>query len=760
MHCIDTTLRFRTGKMRFGRTQHLYLQSKALSKRPKSCRHCKRVMSVERLVWPPPAPPKLDTARRESEKQRELGAALVVESRPYEALGYLRKALESSPDWLDCLQDVAQLCEDLEEWDDALDAYRRVLALDPERVQESCAIAEILRRSERYEEAIESYRATLAIDAGFVFALSGMGDALRMLERNNEALEWFEKALERKPTHVFALRGQAAALNALGRHEEASTYWKRSLDIEPDTEVAINGLKNSLIELEQTTRGPIVDHTAPIPSRNSIPDGDARQTFDEGRSLLNQGRYLDAIHKFRVTTELEVDWDEPWYLIGVAWEEDLQFQKAISAYNDCLARNPENVSASYRKAECLRKNNDLRAAIATYDHAISLQTDHSDAIAGRAEALRMLGRFEDALIWFDRVLLIDEANYLATCGKAASLNALRRFEDALPLWVQASELSPDSSFVQRGLAHCQAHCGAVEQARSSNHALSTHRVKSGVPALSGDRRAARDFLEKGRALHRERKPNDAIHAFERALTLDPTFAEAALRMGMVLEDNRRFEEAVEAYEKALKLDPENFQAASNIGEAHRKAEKYAEAIQAYDKALEVRVDYLYALAGRAECMRMIGEHEESLPWFDRALAQDPRHTFAIQGRAASLNALQRYDEALSFWQRALEVDPHSQFALDGKTFCEAQLEKEGKQPAKTEQAVPQGKKAEDAESTTPTLDEQGRDLTALAQAGKLGQVIGRNSEIRSVMKTLVRRQKANPLLLGDPGVGKQPWSKV
>ena len=105
---------------------------------------------------------------------------------------------------LDCLQDVAQLCEDLEEWDDALDAYRRVLALDPERVQESCAIAEILRRSERYEEAIESYRATLAIDAGFVFALSGMGDALRMLERNNEALEWFEKALERKPTHVFA----------------------------------------------------------------------------------------------------------------------------------------------------------------------------------------------------------------------------------------------------------------------------------------------------------------------------------------------------------------------------------------------------------------------------------------------------------------------------------------------------------------------------------------------------------------------------
>ena len=100
------------------------------------------------------------------------------------------------------------------------------------------------------------------------------------------------------------------------------------IDIEPDTEVAINGLKNSLIELEQTTRGPIVDHTAPIPLEILFPMV-MRQTFDEGRSLLNQGRHLDAIHKFRVTTELEVDW-RAWYLIGVAWEEDLQFQKPLA----------------------------------------------------------------------------------------------------------------------------------------------------------------------------------------------------------------------------------------------------------------------------------------------------------------------------------------------------------------------------------------------------------------------------------------------
>jgi ATP-dependent Clp protease ATP-binding subunit ClpA len=48
----------------------------------------------------------------------------------------------------------------------------------------------------------------------------------------------------------------------------------------------------------------------------------------------------------------------------------------------------------------------------------------------------------------------------------------------------------------------------------------------------------------------------------------------------------------------------------------------------------------------------------------------------------------------------------------------------------------------------------GRDLTALAKAGRLDPVVGRESEIRAVVRVLCRRTKSNPLLLGEPGVGK------
>ena len=58
------------------------------------------------------------------------------------------------------------------------------------------------------------------------------------------------------------------------------------------------------------------------------------------------------------------------------------------------------------------------------------------------------------------------------------------------------------------------------------------------------------------------------------------------------------------------------------------------------------------------------------------------------------------------------------------------------------------------ESTYQALERYGRDLTALARQGKLDPVIGRDDEIRRVMQVLSRRTKNNPVLIGEPGVGK------
>jgi ATP-dependent Clp protease ATP-binding subunit ClpB len=62
--------------------------------------------------------------------------------------------------------------------------------------------------------------------------------------------------------------------------------------------------------------------------------------------------------------------------------------------------------------------------------------------------------------------------------------------------------------------------------------------------------------------------------------------------------------------------------------------------------------------------------------------------------------------------------------------------------------------SENPEETFQSLEKYGRDLTALARSGKLDPVIGRDDEIRRVIQVLSRRTKNNPVLIGEPGVGK------
>jgi ATP-dependent Clp protease ATP-binding subunit ClpC len=64
------------------------------------------------------------------------------------------------------------------------------------------------------------------------------------------------------------------------------------------------------------------------------------------------------------------------------------------------------------------------------------------------------------------------------------------------------------------------------------------------------------------------------------------------------------------------------------------------------------------------------------------------------------------------------------------------------------------KRSGDSKSKTPVLDNFGRDLTAMAEQDKLDPIVGRVNEIERVSQILSRRKKNNPILIGEPGVGK------
>jgi ATP-dependent Clp protease ATP-binding subunit ClpB len=147
---------------------------------------------------------------------------------------------------------------------------------------------------------------------------------------------------------------------------------------------------------------------------------------------------------------------------------------------------------------------------------------------------------------------------------------------------------------------------------------------------------------------------------------------------------------------------------------------------------------------------------------EQALAKLPQ----VQGAGASpgqLHVAHRLSQVLSKAedeQRALKDDylsvEHVILAMvqEGGVFKKLGLTKERLLGALQQVRGSQRVTSQDPEGTYQALEKYGRDLTRLAGQGKLDPVIGRDEEIRRVVQILSRRTKNNPVLIGEPGVGK------
>ncbi len=151
---------------------------------------------------------------------------------------------------------------------------------------------------------------------------------------------------------------------------------------------------------------------------------------------------------------------------------------------------------------------------------------------------------------------------------------------------------------------------------------------------------------------------------------------------------------------------------------------------------------------------------------DALIAALPRHSGpnADQGQVTVSPALTRLLAAADNEAKALNDDyvsvEHLLLAMAadtggvGRLFRDAGLTREKLLGALREVRGNQRVTTQNPEGTYQTLERYGIDLTRAAAAGKLDPVIGRDEEIRRVVQVLSRRTKNNPVLIGEPGVGK------
>jgi ATP-dependent Clp protease ATP-binding subunit ClpB len=166
----------------------------------------------------------------------------------------------------------------------------------------------------------------------------------------------------------------------------------------------------------------------------------------------------------------------------------------------------------------------------------------------------------------------------------------------------------------------------------------------------------------------------------------------------------------------------------------------------------------------APLLARLGIRSESLSQdIEREIGRLPRVTgFAQQQMGKPLNdVLERaFDEAQSFKDEYVSTE-HMFLAIAGQDRDPAGqlLKKHGASHEAILQALTsvrgtQRVTSQNPEATYASLEKYARDLTELARRSKLDPVIGRDEEIRRVMQILARRTKNNPVLIGEPGVGK------
>jgi ATP-dependent Clp protease ATP-binding subunit ClpC len=112
--------------------------------------------------------------------------------------------------------------------------------------------------------------------------------------------------------------------------------------------------------------------------------------------------------------------------------------------------------------------------------------------------------------------------------------------------------------------------------------------------------------------------------------------------------------------------------------------------------------------------------------------------------------LSQYSIVYDIFKSAVENNIHEQGGIKNEMSSDSEEEYYREERNKPQEPA----RKSDPKSKTPVLDNFGRDLTKSAEEGKLDPIVGREKEIERVSQVLSRRKKNNPVLIGEPGVGK------
>jgi tetratricopeptide (TPR) repeat protein len=185
-----------------------------------------------------------------------------------------------------------------------------------------------------------------------------------------------------------------------------------------------------------------------------------------------------------------------------------------------------------------------------------------------------------------------------------------------------------------------------------------------------------DWYELGSSYRGSDNKKDALDAFNKAIDLNPNFADAYYARGSIYKSDGDYNQAIKNFDKVIEINPKDADVYIDRAGAYVKLGNYSQAINDYDKSIKLNPDYLdyYYYYNMADVYRELGNYKQAIKYFDKAIEQ--RKTKGEEncnlyiGRGITYKLLGNYKQAINDYNKAIIINPQCDdvYLFRGSTY--------------------------------------------------------------------------------------------
>ncbi|MFM9911904.1 MAG: tetratricopeptide repeat protein [Methylophilaceae bacterium] len=271
--------------------------------------------------------------------------ALHNQGKAAEAEALYTQVLQVQPHNFDALHLLGLLASQTGRLALAVDLMRRAVNINGKEINALFNLANALQGLQQHEEALKNYERLLKLRPDFFQAINNLAISQQALGRNAEALASFERGIKLKPKEPFFHKNRGDVLRILQRHDEALVSYKTALEMSPDDISTLNNY-GAVLQAARQHEAALVSFSHIL----SLSPHDIPALHNRGNALRSLRRYQEALASYDAALALKPDFVDAYASRAEALLDIGEQQAALASFNAALQLNPQSLTL---KLKCL-----------------------------------------------------------------------------------------------------------------------------------------------------------------------------------------------------------------------------------------------------------------------------------------------------------------------------------------------------------------------------------------------------------------------